>query len=68
MKRIILVIVIALGMIGIIWWYQARVPVGGPTVFVTNTQSETVEAQIEAIDIGDLDVEFQEIDAGIATL
>lgn len=68
MKRIILVIVIALGMIGIIWWYQARVPVGGPTVSVTNTQSETVEAQIEAVDIGDLDGEFQEIDAGIATL
>lgn len=68
MKRIILIIVIALGMIGIIWWYQTQVPVGGPTVSVTKTQGESVEAQIKAIDIGDLDVEFQEIDAGIATL
>ncbi len=68
MKRIILVIIIALGMIGIIWWYQAQVPVGGPTVSVTNTQSESIEAQIEAIDVGDLDAEFQEIDAGISSI
>ncbi len=68
MKHIILIIVITLVMIGIIWRYQAQVPIGGPTISVTNTQSESVEAEIKAIDVGDLDVGFQEIDAGIANL
>ena len=68
MQRIIIVIIITLIFMSIIWWYQAQMPSGSPTVSVTNMKSESVETEIEAIDIGDLDGEFQEIDAGIATL
>jgi len=68
MQRIILVIVITLVFIGIIWWYQAQVPSEGPTVSVTSSRSENIETEIEAIDVGDLDAGFREVDAGISGL
>ncbi|MCR4322797.1 MAG: hypothetical protein NUV61_01790 [Candidatus Azambacteria bacterium] len=68
MKRIILIIVITLIFIGIIVWYQAQIPIGGPTIFVTNTNSENIKTEIEVIGIGDLDAGFLEIDADISTL
>lgn len=68
MQRIILIIIIALVSIGVIWWYQAQIPVAGPTVSVTTMQQESLEAEIESINVGDLDADFKEIDADISTL
>ncbi|MEK7488126.1 MAG: hypothetical protein AAB598_02275 [Patescibacteria group bacterium] len=68
MKHIILLIIVALIFIGIIWWYQAQVSTESPTVSVMSMRSESIEAETEAIDIGDLDTGFKEIDAGISAL
>ena len=68
MQRIILIIIVALVSIGVIWWYQAQVPVAGPTVSVTNMQQEDLKTEIESIDVGDLDADFKEIDTDISTL
>lgn len=68
MKHIILLIIITLICISAIWWYQAQIGTERPTISVTNTYTKSIEAETEAIDIGDLDAGFKEIDAGISTL
>ncbi len=67
MQRIILVIIIALISISSIWWMQAQ-PFGEPTVSVSGKGSATIEQQINAVDIGNFDAEFQSIDDEISNL
>lgn len=68
MKHITLVIVITLIFIGIIWWNQAQIGKECPMVSVTNTYNKSIEAETEAIDIGDLDAGFKDVDVSISTL
>lgn len=67
MQRIILVIIIALISISIMWWMQAQ-PFGEPAVSVSGRGSMTIEKQVEAVDIGNFDAEFQSIDGEISNL
>lgn len=67
MQKIILVIIIALISISIIWWMQAQ-PFGEPAVSVSQRGGMTIEKEIDAVDIGNFDAEFQSIDADISNL
>lgn len=67
MQRIFFIIVIALTLISIIWWMQAQ-PMGEPTISVSGGSGATIKKQIEEVDIGNFDAEFQSIDAEISNL
>lgn len=70
-SRIFLVVFLAVAAIILIVWFQNRVPVGGPTVTVSNgttTPSSQAVLEVDAITLDNVEKEFQAIDSNINAL
>ncbi|MBI1755241.1 hypothetical protein HY250_00835 [Candidatus Azambacteria bacterium] len=76
-SRIFLVVLLAVAAIILIVWFRNQIPVGGPTITVSNgavakkpavsTSFETVQ-EVDSIAISDVDKEFRAIDGDINAL
>ncbi len=71
-KPVMIIVIIAVGVVLVLWWLgQSKLilsPVAQPTVSATPNVEEAEVNQVEAIDVGDVDREFQAIDNDINNL
>lgn len=69
-KSTVLVIILAVAVLAFIFWWVSRAPQTVPTVTPTATatvQEETLQ-EVNELDLGDVDSEFQQIDQDLNTL
>jgi hypothetical protein len=73
-KTFILIVVIVVAAIIIVWWYTqtptTQAPTEGPSGVIAppaDTTSE-ISKELESVDVGDVDKEFQQIDGELNTL
>ncbi|MBI1984645.1 MAG: hypothetical protein HYS60_00855 [Candidatus Wildermuthbacteria bacterium] len=63
---IVILLLLALGL----WWWQSGnlVSLQGPATQGPNDTTGTIQQDLNSLDLGDLDAEFQEIDSNINQL
>ena len=72
MKKTLLIIIIVLALTAIsVWWWTSRSAPSLPSLEPEAPGSDTtsaIESELQNIDLGDLDAEFQNLDADINSL
>ena len=66
-KLLIAIIVIILAAAGI-WWWRSQAPATPSGEAAGNDDTATISQELETVDLGDLDKEFQSIDADLNAL
>jgi len=71
-KTFIVIVVIIVAIIIIAWWYTqtptTQAPTEGPAGGVPTDTTSEISKELESVDVGDVDKEFQEIDGELNTL
>ena len=67
-KKLLIAIIVIVLAAAALWWWQSQVPAAPSAEETGSDDTATISQELDAVDLGDLDKEFQTIDADLNAL